>query len=230
MARCCPSAEPRASSLVDDSSHSRSGSESATMPQPANSVASRARDDARAQRHHELAVAVAVDPAQRPGVPAPLVRLLLGDELERQLAGRAAHRGRGMQPLHEREHVGVVAQPPGHRRDQVLDVAQAARPRARGAIVQLARPPGRVPRAAWPPPPRAPRAPCRSPAAPRRARRPWRIGRAARRAGHGHGAQLPAVQADQPLGRGAEERARATRDGEERSTRAPMPPGAAARR
>ncbi len=57
--------------------------------------------DARPKRHDELAVAVAVDPAERPGEPAALERLLLGDELERQVARRTGDGGGGMEQLGE---------------------------------------------------------------------------------------------------------------------------------
>ena len=75
-------------SLSRDSSHSRAGSESATIPQPANSVASRPGDEAAAERDHQLAVAIGAEPADRAGVPAAIEVLVLGDEAERDVARR----------------------------------------------------------------------------------------------------------------------------------------------
>ena len=42
-----------------------------------------------------------------------------------QIARRTADRGCGMEALDEREHIGIIDEPAGHRRDQVLDVTEA---------------------------------------------------------------------------------------------------------
>ena len=101
------------------------------MPQPARSVAVRPVHDARPKRHDQLAVSRPVHPAERPGVPAPLELLLLGDELEGQVARHAAHGRRGVEQLPEAQHAHGLAQPALDRRDEVLEVAQRARRAAR---------------------------------------------------------------------------------------------------
>ena len=79
------------------SASSASGSESATMPQPANSRTWCRLDLGRAQGDAELAVAVGVHPADRAGVAAAVHALDLGDQLDRHLGRGAADRGRRVQ-------------------------------------------------------------------------------------------------------------------------------------
>ena len=166
-----PSASDIVRSLSRDSSHSRAGSESATMPQPANSVACEACDEAAAKRDHQLAVPIRPEPADRPGVPAAIERLVLGDERQGDVARRAAHGRRRVQPAGQREQPGLVARGAGDRRHEVLEVAQRQdRPacRRRAASRRSARgSPGACRRRR-----RAPRGPSRSRAAPSRAWRP----------------------------------------------------------
>ena len=74
-----------------------------------------------AQRDRELAVAVQVEPADGPRVPAAPEPLVLRDEVERDVARRARDGGRRMQRLGQLEHVLPGRDPPLERGDQVRD-------------------------------------------------------------------------------------------------------------
>jgi sulfate permease, SulP family len=93
----------------------RSGVEPATMPQPARSRTSsplEASTAGAAQRDAELAVAVPVDPADRPGVAAAVHALELADHRQRALGRRPAHGGRRVQRRGEGQHRGPSASRP----------------------------------------------------------------------------------------------------------------------
>ena len=82
------------------------------------------------QRHPQLAVAVGVHPAHGPGVPTAVHALELGDQRQRGLAGRAAHRGRRVHRRGEAQQGrGVVAvQLAVHVAGQVRHVVQRDHP------------------------------------------------------------------------------------------------------
>ena len=135
-----------ATSLACDSASSASGSEPATMPQPAYSRSVLRSTSAAAQRDPQLAVAAGVDPADRPGVPAAVHPLELADDRERPLGRCAADRGGRVQRRGEREHRGGVGERAGDVGRQVLDVREPQqRRRSRhgqvGAVRGRARPP-----------------------------------------------------------------------------------------
>ena len=83
------------------SASSASGSESATMPQPANSRTVVPVELRGAQRDAPLAVAGGVHPADRAGVAAAVHLLDLGDQRGRDRGGGAADGGGGVQRLGE---------------------------------------------------------------------------------------------------------------------------------
>ena len=88
--------------------------------------------DPAAERHAQLAVAVGAQPADGPGVPAPVEALVLVDQRERHVARLAAHGRRRVEALAEREEAVRLGHGPGDLRDQVLDEAQRQDPGLRG--------------------------------------------------------------------------------------------------
>ena len=179
-----PSAEITACSLIRDSSHSRSGSESATIPQPANSVARvRSTIPHRSATHSSPSPSAPSHPIG-PGVPAPVEALVLVDERQGDVARVAADGRRRVEPLPEREQPAPLGHGAGDLRHEVLDEAQRhdAGLRARSSASRRRARAGRGSRRRRS---RAPRGPSRRRAgggrAPRPRRRPRRAGSCPRR-------------------------------------------------
>ena len=119
-----PSAAVIVRSLSRDSSHSRAGSESATIPQPAKSVA-RGRSTSPQRRAtisspSPSAPSQPIGPAYQPRSKPSCSSM----SAERDVARRAADRRRRVEPAGEREQPGLSRQRARDRRDEVLDVAQ----------------------------------------------------------------------------------------------------------
>ena len=106
-----------------------------------------------------------IGPAYQPRSNA----FVLGDEVEGDLARRAADGRRRMELAAERQQPGLVAQRPGDRRHEVLDVPERQDRRALGDV-RATRRSARGRRGASRPRPRAPRGPSRSRAGPRPSR------------------------------------------------------------
>jgi hypothetical protein len=116
-------ADSTAWNLAWVSASSAAGSESATIPTPANSRAVGARRRWPSGCDRPRAVAGGVDPADRPGVAAPVDALVGGDPLERRVDGATRHRRRGVQRGDQLEDRGRrLRQPALHQRGQVLHV------------------------------------------------------------------------------------------------------------
>ena len=112
--------------LARVSSSSAWGSESATMPTPAQRRASVPFELGGADADGPAAVAGAVDPADRSGVAAPVAGLEAGDERQGRVPGVAADGGRGVEGLDQLQHRGGrVRQLALDHRPQVLDVGHA---------------------------------------------------------------------------------------------------------
>ena len=93
-----PRAEATGRSLIRDSSHSRRRIGVGDDPAAREERGLPAGHEPAAERDHQLAVAVGAQPADRPGVPAALEALVLGDQVEGQLARLAAHGGGRVEP------------------------------------------------------------------------------------------------------------------------------------
>ena len=123
-----PSAASIGRSFQPDSAYSVAGSESATMPQP-RTARPPCRAAAPSGSDHKLALAGAIEPADRAGVPAAIERLPFTDQRQRAPRGAATDGGRRMQPLDQVEDT-VPADLAAHRGEQVLDVAGPSAARA----------------------------------------------------------------------------------------------------
>ena len=119
-----PSAAVIVRSLSRDSSHSRAGSESATIPQPANRTASRPRTSAQRSATISSPSPSAPEPADRARIPAAIEAFVLGDERERDVARLAADRRRRVEEPGERR----AARPP-----RAASRSSASRGAGRGA-------------------------------------------------------------------------------------------------
>ena len=135
-----PSASRTGTNFACASASSASGTESATMPQPANSRTVVPATSARAQRDAPLAVAGGVHPADRAGVPAPAHALDLVDQRDRGRGGRAADGRRGVQRLGQLQRRGRQLRvlrgmhDAGHVGGQVHHVGQVQHERRLGDV------------------------------------------------------------------------------------------------
>ena len=213
-----PSAAVIVRSFSLDSSHSRAGSESATIPQPANRTATRPRTSA--QRSATISSPSPSAPSQPIG-PAyqprskPSCSAMSASAMSR---GSPPTAGVGWRRPASAEQPGLLAQRPGHRGHEVLDVAQRQDPGRvgdgqrlddRGELgaqgvdddgVLLAVLLAREQRGGEP-------------------RVRLGVGAARRRAGDRHGLERPPDRAREALRRRAEERGPLAREGEGRALR-----------
>ena len=150
-----PSASRIGTSLATDSASSASGSDPATMPQPANSRICRGSVSLISPQRRAMAHSpspAGVDPADRSGVALPVQVLQLGDQLPGRVGRRAADRRRRVQGRGQGQRADAGL---GDRRSRrwpgAARWAAPARtaPRARSCRSRTATAPGRPRRTAY---------------------------------------------------------------------------------